>query len=812
MRRFVSGLLASAVSLSILLSICACTKKKEATNVVQSDDPYFESQEIELTYPKNEDLVLEQRYFDQTFILNDLVMVRIFEQYTYSEEFQKRVNKYQSNPLSLSEEEVIALYQEMTEYQKDGFLVYDLSGNYLGYLSEMEIGTVTSAFCGKDGTQYLVTSTFGEAPDYDIHNSLKEITTEGKIGKEIKLDTDSIPEMKTSPYAYTLSTVEMENGNFLCGGLSGVALFDKTGKCLGSVKAQESDYKILIQDGTYYLGCHHLAMSESDPSYYYLLEINTSPLSLGKEQIRLNAGVEAAFLKAGDSETYQTVTGGLNKIKNFRTSETEPFLRWTDTDCNYYGLLDYRVASEQELYAVRQEENRDEYLASPESMKLYLLHLKKADKNPHAGKKIIKIAVPDALGASSFLKYVTEYNRDENRKARIVFQEYFDGSVMFDTSEERDKKISEITDKIFLDLLSGTGPDILMNFGEYSQFNNEMVLLDLNSFIDGKEGLNRGEYFDNVFRAAEMNGKLYQIPITFQMTGMIGNSKYIGNPGKWTFDDFSTASKNLPENVTMIPETAWGDLLEQLLQSSMRRFVDYDKKEVHFDDPEFAKILDVVKEHGSMRSVDQIFESRSNIEGYEDRLILDREMAAIGLTATAQADVSQLMHYAYVTDSKDGEIVFVGNPSTEEGGMSFSYGMCVGISKASRYQEEAWDFVKYLFEKEVMTRLAIETNMLPVCRASCEEKLKEEVGRYEDSLKHVSYDAEYIHSLPKLDNGKVSELLSVLDRIHTCSNLDMSILVIIKEEVPGYLHGQRSIEDVVNNIQRRAATVVKERG
>ncbi|MBO4687661.1 MAG: extracellular solute-binding protein, partial [Clostridiales bacterium] len=424
----------------------------------------------------------------------------------------------------------------------------------------------------------------------------------------------------------------------------------------------------------------------------------------------------------------------------------------------------------------------------------------------------IKIAVPDALGASSFLKYVNEYNRDENRKARIVFQEYFDNSVIFDTSEERDKKISEITDKIFLDLLSGTGPDILMNFGEYSQFNNETALLDLNTFIDGKEGLNRSEYFDNVFRAAEMNGKLFQMPITFRMTGMVGNSKYIGNTEKWTFDDFSAASENLPENMTMIPETTWSDLLDQLLQSSMRRFVDYDKKEVHFDDPEFAKILDVVKAHGSMRTADQIFESRDNIEGYEDRLILDREMAAIGLTATAQADVSQLMHYAYVTDSDDGEIVFVGNPSTEDGGMSFSYGMCIGISKASRYQEEAWDFVKYLFEKEVMTRLAVETNMLPVCRASCEEKLKEEVGRYEDSLKHVSYDAEYIHSLPKLDNGKVSELLSVLDRIHTCSNLDMSILVIIKEEVPGYLHGQRSIEDVVKNIQNRAATVVKERG
>ena len=115
MSRFSNRLLALAISFSIPFSLCACKKKTEAAGVVKADDPYFESQEIELTYPKNEDLQLEQRNLDQTFILNDLLMVKIFEQYAYPEEFQKRVNKYQSNPLSFSDEEVIALFQEMTE-------------------------------------------------------------------------------------------------------------------------------------------------------------------------------------------------------------------------------------------------------------------------------------------------------------------------------------------------------------------------------------------------------------------------------------------------------------------------------------------------------------------------------------------------------------------------------------------------------------------------------------------------------------------------------------------------------------------------
>ena len=78
-------------------------------------------------------------------------------------------------------------------------------------------------------------------------------------------------------------------------------------------------------------------------------------------------------------------------------------------------------------------------------------------------------------------------------------------------------------------MVSGTGPDILVNFGYFSQFNTDDVLVDLNTLIDDKDSnIKREDYYDNILRAAETNGKLYQIPLTYRISGLLGNADLLG--------------------------------------------------------------------------------------------------------------------------------------------------------------------------------------------------------------------------------------------------------------------------------------------
>ncbi|MBR5937867.1 MAG: hypothetical protein IKZ90_06345 [Clostridiales bacterium] len=60
--------------------------------------------------------------------------------------------------------------------------------------------------------------------------------------------------------------------------------------------------------------------------------------------------------------------------------------------------------------------------------------------------------------------------------------------------------------------------------------------------------------------------------------------------------------------------------------------------------------------------------------------------------------------------------------------------------------------------------------------------------------------------------AETSEAFSALvGEVTTVTRTDPSVMMIVNEEAPGYIEGQRSIEDVCRNIQNRATTVVNER-
>ena len=63
-----------------------------------------------------------------------------------------------------------------------------------------------------------------------------------------------------------------------------------------------------------------------------------------------------------------------------------------------------------------------------------------------------------------------------------------------------------------------------------------------------------------------------------------------------------------------------------------------------------------------------------------------------------------------------------------------------------------------------------------------------------------------------LNEEHVDALKKVIENIHDSCATDPSALMIIQEEAPGYFTDQRSLDEVINIIQKRAAAVVQERG
>ena len=81
---------------------------------------------------------------------------------------------------------------------------------------------------------------------------------------------------------------------------------------------------------------------------------------------------------------------------------------------------------------------------------------------------------------------------------------------------------ADLSDRVYLDIISGDGPDMLAGFSRYAQFNSDKVLLDLNPLIDATDGtgLDRNQYFDNIIR--HRRRETLSASMEFELYGLLG--------------------------------------------------------------------------------------------------------------------------------------------------------------------------------------------------------------------------------------------------------------------------------------------------
>ena len=287
-------------------------------------------------------------------------------------------------------------------------------------------------------------------------------------------------------------------------------------------------------------------------------------------------------------------SNGIYKI-NTDSGKEEEFLLWSDTDLNYVGVIGdgAQIGSDtcQLIKYVDEETDENGHLV----MHVLLVTLTKETKNPHAGKTVLTLG--DAReNDADLVKAVVAYNLLPDKKVRIEVHDYSSYASAYGAYE---KVISKIADQVYLDLLAGTGPDILVNFATSPSFQTEDVLLDLTPYISGDGGLSDQEYYSTLLRAYEKDGKVFHLPTNVELYGFWGNSALLPEGPAISASDFDAVRDSLPENTMLLPPMEYDDLLKMLLPLKTGRYIDLKNSRADFSDASFAEILDVVKKYGS---------------------------------------------------------------------------------------------------------------------------------------------------------------------------------------------------------------------
>ena len=810
-RYYGKRVVAAALCFSIGLACTACKKTSKTDDkrrVIKENDAFFESEVTKLELPVNETKEIEYLNINDIDFLGDRVQV------SYSVSYSG--NKY------IAPGETVPEGYDPNEYFFSGEAVFDLQGQLMssgkntGSKSEEVSATTTDA----DGNTVLFVRTFGEGGKIEC-----KIVFRNKAGDTVK---EVVPKTPWKAEERIINKLRvLPDGKIILqeadSSSSPAYVFDENGKYLFVLSSMDlglaSD--VFMQNGKYYAMTMPSDIMENFSCMISEIDMKTGQIQKGK---KLSAAIQPDTVVVAGDGMYVTSPQRISKV-DVETGKLVEIFDWNQTDIDR-GILD-RISTypmnENEFYVISQS------ILTFNDQSAYLVHLKRAEKNPHAGQKILYLG---GMGISSDMyKYVNRYNSDPSHTVRIETIDYLyeDGEAVSDNEMLANKKR-----ELILRFMSGDAPDILMDFSGMDNLANDNVLVDLNPYIDGNNGLPREEYFDNLFRSMETDEKLYFAPLAFRLNGFFVNTGLMDVGENWTFDDLDRAAEDLPEDKMLMAKKDCKDLLMVFMGSDQSEFTDYKKKEVHFSCDSMKRILEETKKYGNKegKSPKTVIpsgvagsENYHNIPGldldgimfYKDSVDLG-SLLYTGQCAMTESSVRSFVDYNFYKNVVDGKGKFVGYPSVDGKGITAAATHSLSILASSDYKDEAWEIIKSFYTEEGQTALinskGVEEYGLPMMKRVFDKMGSDSVTLINEAYDYARKDPEmgdhyHIVYFPA-DEGMPGELRTIVENVRYSAHVNMSAMGIIQEETAGYFQDSRSAEDVLRNIDNRVNQLVQE--
>ena len=775
-KKSVSFLLAGSIVVS-LFSLSGCRKNRSKSSSdnqyysgkeIRESDPYFQSEIFPLELPIKQGRDLENAFVSKSKYINGLIVG------SYSIFYKRPDNPDPGDDW---------------EYYVTGIGLFDAEGKYIRELP-VPATNILGIDADKDGNICILS--FKSSIDGGS-SAISRLNSKGDL-----LDSVNVPQI---PYSNEQGThmefTVLEDGRYLINGTE-MGVFGKDGEKLFTVSDQGRIVRgpLILQDGKYYI--QSIRMNDLSRE----IKLKEIDLNTGK----LGQGFDAGYLEiykdllSTPEGLYSKTANGLSKL-DIKTGKAESFFNWNDTDIdrNYLSETQPYVLNENELLVICRH-------FTDEGYSTYLLHLTRTGKNPHAGKKMIILKGASLQLEFELLAFVNKYNLDPSSKARVIL---IDDSEEQSYGEDQAKSQQTLT----LELLSGTGADILFGYANQSLFQSSTLMLDLNPYIDGPNGFSRDEYFDNVFRAMEKGGKLYHIPARINLQGFQINTDYIHQKIGWSFSEFDACGKELRDNVSFL-EGIDQQLLLMYLLSSQNDFINYDSKTVNFQNETMKTILRLAKEYGVKEKPKDEGQRLEYAGGGSYFLAEDQTTAKFnsGLLAARLMGIASLENLSLNKNVLKEKSAYLGYPSPNGSGMAADPISSLGISASSQYADLAWDFIRaYLCSDYEPQR---NTFGIPVRKASFEKECRiimERCNReYEQGVREKSSAQDLLTFYCRPTEADIDELREMVENVSVSTCNDPNILNIILEEAGAYFAGDRTEDDVLKKIQDRASTVMKE--
>lgn len=455
---------------------------------------------------------------------------------------------------------------------------------------------------------------------------------------------------------------------------------------------------------------------------------------------------------------YTDDTYVLSKVDPSSGNKT-PLLDWINSDINCDRIFQTTV-QDGEIYTF--EWDNDYETRS-------LLHLTPAGEGDVVEKFIITLA---ANTISSNLKnMIIDYNRSSSEyRIQVKAYGWEEGA----------------SDKFDMDLLAGNVPDIVcLDSLNAEKYTSKGLFADLGEMLDNDKEISRDDFLPNVLKASEINGTLYRLPVSFSVRSLVGKSSVLGDKKSWTWNDFADVMKKYPD-AEMLSELDRKTAMETILPLIIDDFIDYNNGSCNFTDGNFGKFLDYVKTLPVEIDWDTFYEN-IDWEEYDSRYKNNKALLMVSY-------ISDLAGNSYEAESFGEPVNYIGFPTTGENGHAIHLSSQFAIGASSAYKEQAWDFLKMVFEEEYQMEYIWD---FPVTKAAFDKKKEEAIRDVEGMNDEKDYPVwdDYAEVMPavELTEEAVEEVIVEDALVEDAETVIDSDMVVKPAPMPGY-GGEEDLE------------------
>ena len=558
-------------------------------------------------------------------------------------------------------------------------------------------------------------------------------------------------------------------------------------------------------------------VNAADENGQYFVTIDLETKDWG-EKVKLPSNVWSIFPGDDAYDFYYTYN---NNIYGYaaKTDTKDKLVDWLACDVDTNNMSGYAMLSDSRVAALMQDWSTD-----PTTYQLIVLH--RVDASEIKEKKVLTLAC--MYLDWNLRSMIVEYNKtnDEYRINVVDYSEYA-------TDDDYNAGVTKLTTEI----ISGSVPDIFLTSNlPIDKYAAKGVIADLNTFMDGGNGLSRDYFVPQILNALEKDGKLYELPTSFTVTTAYALSSIASQYDTWNVAAVQDAMTQLQEGATVFSD-GWtkNTALSNCLSRNLSAFVDWTTGKCEFDSEAFQQLLTFCNSFPAETSDgDGAIAYATSTDIAIDDAMWESDATRItnGKQLMSTIEMYSFDSYIWNVYAIRDKITFTGYPTEDGSGSSFGLQMPMAISSVTKYPDAAWDFVCSIIKK---MNTIDENNYyygFPISQAAFDAEMTDimtEQYQLDENGEQVDWDGDgepdkaVRGSYETMENGEtvykdvyaltqeeIDQILGVINNTHSVYDYDQEILDIITDEVAAYFAGDKDVQTTANMIQSRVNLYVQE--